>query len=373
MLVGGGYAQGPLGGRQGLGPSTFFLRPALMLSVLKSWCLNGLLVVVPLVVLGLAAELGVRGLQKLEVIAVLDSTAVDLAAPAIKKNNARIVRSDNEKLVVDLDPNDPAVNSFGMRDREYQQPAAAGVRRIAVMGDSVTFGLGVPQEATYVRRLEGMLNRNASSGESFQLLNFGINGLSTAAELELYKIRASQFRPELVIIGYVLNDPAPPLAMLEAVSDGMRQAHEFGELAKKSQVAGWIKLTWDRATTAIRAANAYHPYYDPQGEYWQSVADSLAGFKALSEREGFDLVVAVFPMLHQFDDYPFDAYHQQVLRKLEELQITYVDLLPAYANYNGLELRIVEQDATHPNELGHRVAAEALYPMLSELLEGAPH
>ena len=45
-------------------------------------------------------------------------------------------------------------NSYGFRDLEYTQVKAEGVRRVAVLGDSVVLGWGVPLEATLAKMLE---------------------------------------------------------------------------------------------------------------------------------------------------------------------------------------------------------------------------
>jgi hypothetical protein len=94
-------------------------------------------------------------------------------------------------------------NSLGLREREYPVERVPGVHRIAVLGDSFTFGVGTEFTDTYSKRLEAQLNR--SSGP-FEVINFGVGGYNTVLELATWREQAARFKPDLVILGYVLND-----------------------------------------------------------------------------------------------------------------------------------------------------------------------
>ena len=69
-----------------------------------------------------------------------------------------------------------SLNSYGMRDKEYSLAKPQGVYRIAVIGDSFTFGSGIKNVSnTYPKVLETKLNsKNYTS--TFDVLNFGIPG-----------------------------------------------------------------------------------------------------------------------------------------------------------------------------------------------------
>jgi hypothetical protein len=75
------------------------------------------------------------------------------------------------------------INSQGFRDYEYELDKPPDNLRIAVVSDSVTFGVGVNLEDTYVKQLERLLNNYCS--RKVEILNFGASGASTVNELEL--------------------------------------------------------------------------------------------------------------------------------------------------------------------------------------------
>ncbi len=79
-----------------------------------------------------------------------------------------------------------------------------GVFRIAMLGDSILWGHGLELKDTFAKQLETLLNE--SSEKKIEVLNFGVSGYSTQQEVELYRVKASLHDPDLVIVGYCLND-----------------------------------------------------------------------------------------------------------------------------------------------------------------------
>jgi lysophospholipase L1-like esterase len=345
-------------------PSPFLSTHRFKVNVIKSFFLNILLMLASATIFLLVVEGGVRVSQAVGLLPVLDGRSVSLQGPSLEEHNSKLLMSDNPNLVLEYDVSDPKINQFGMRDHPYELVASEGVRRIAAIGDSVTFGLGVALENTYSKKLESALNREATERHGFQVMNFGISGYSTETELELFKLKARPFKPDVVVVGYVMNDPIHTSAVLDAITETMKYESDFGKLAKVSQVMAWVKLTWANVMMGIDGMSVYEPLYAVEGEPWANVVESLMSFKQLSQEDGFQLVVVVFPMLHDFNNYPFEQYHEQVLRLLSDLDIDHIDLLPPYSEFGADEFRILESDTWHPNDLGHKIAAEKLQAYL---------
>jgi len=101
-------------------------------------------------------------------------------------------------------------NAVGLRDRDYG-PKPVGVRRVLILGDSLTYGSGVPDEDAVFPRLVGkQLNRAARSGDSgsdvVEVLNGGLPGSLTAAWVRPWKRVADTFDPDVVLIVLFLRD-----------------------------------------------------------------------------------------------------------------------------------------------------------------------
>jgi len=97
-------------------------------------------------------------------------------------------------------------NSLGFRDtREYSLPKAPATFRILVLGDSVTFGHGALYETSYPFILEQRL-RDWRPDVKWEVWNLGVPGYNTAQELAYLNEVGASYQPDLVIVGFFLND-----------------------------------------------------------------------------------------------------------------------------------------------------------------------
>jgi hypothetical protein len=88
------------------------------------------------------------------------------------------------------------VNEYGMRDAPVER--AHGDRsRIAVLGDSFTWGIGVADEERYSERMEASLG--------IEVLNFGVSGYSPV-QYRLMLDDVLSFEPDLVLLAFCLGN-----------------------------------------------------------------------------------------------------------------------------------------------------------------------
>ena len=95
-------------------------------------------------------------------------------------------------------------NSFGFTDREHSKVKPKGVYRIAVLGDSFVWGDGVPYEQAWSHKLERKLLQKY---DSIEVLHWGRCGWSTKDEMNFFVQHGKDFDVDLLIIGWVDNDP----------------------------------------------------------------------------------------------------------------------------------------------------------------------
>ncbi len=96
-----------------------------------------------------------------------------------------------------------SINSDGYRDRDFPRTKTPGVERVVFLGDSVTFGSGVPAEARF-SDLVGSEPTSASS--AYESLNLAINSYTFYHYLQLVRKKVPRYDPEIVVIGFCLND-----------------------------------------------------------------------------------------------------------------------------------------------------------------------
>ena len=87
-------------------------------------------------------------------------------------------------------------------------PKGKGEYRIAVMGDSVTFGVGVKAEETYPEVVEQYLNKLQERCQ-VTVFNFGVSSYSVKEMTATLKYRVPAIDPDLVIMGVIIDDFDP--------------------------------------------------------------------------------------------------------------------------------------------------------------------
>ncbi|MEZ5332381.1 MAG: SGNH/GDSL hydrolase family protein [Thermoanaerobaculia bacterium] len=91
-------------------------------------------------------------------------------------------------------------NSAGMRGRrEFGVEAPEGTQRIALLGDSFTFGDEVRDEETWAARLQERL-------PATEVLNLGVHGYGQDQMLLTFVERGFRYHPDLVVVGFVRDD-----------------------------------------------------------------------------------------------------------------------------------------------------------------------
>jgi lysophospholipase L1-like esterase len=279
-----------------------------------------------------------------------------------------MMASDNPKVIFVRKPHArPDFNSLGFRDRERTVRKPPGVVRIIVLGDSVTEGYEIDARDMYSRKLESLLNRH---GERYEVVNFGRSQYSTVQEVESFKESGVQMNPDLVTVAYVLND---------ASTDGT--ANDFFRRDRAPSLA----LEWfvRRASAALglRPRSTWLQGCQPfdhvsrmhcDAGNWARLSASLRELGALSNRHGFRILMAVFPIMENgeeasFEDYQWRDIHARVLEEGVRNGFAPLDLLPYFARWRPADVKVSPTDTVHPNRLGHEIAARAIYGRLVDM------
>ena len=95
------------------------------------------------------------------------------------------------------------INSQRLRsETEYGFEPPAEVTRIAVLGDSFTFGIGANDGETYPAQLERMLRETVR----VQVINAGVGGTGTGEQARRFDLLVKQFHPHIVVLTAISND-----------------------------------------------------------------------------------------------------------------------------------------------------------------------
>ena len=256
------------------------------------------------------------------------------------------------------------LNSEGMRDREFSIIKPKESIRIAVLGDSFSFGSGIKNvNVSYPKLLESKLNR---PNENYEILNFGLPGKNTEDEIRILKEKALKYSPDIVIIGYTLNDMKNVdasvseykfITLLPYLGFWLRNVlYSYSYVEVKSNYIldsfGW-KKTVIESILDVYGSERNKEYND---KLFRELRD-------IAEKNRFKVVIVIFPGLIKFEDYPYKEVHTYLIETSKNNGFYILDLFDKYKKYDKEELQVSEYDS-HPNELGHRLAAEAILEKL---------
>jgi lysophospholipase L1-like esterase len=144
------------------------------------------------------------------------------------------------------------INSFGYRDREFSSLKKDSFK-IAVLGDSFTYGWGVELEQAWVKLLEKNLQQ---AGLNVETINLGRPGGDPAGYAETAERAIPVLRPDMVIVGMLQADD------LAAVGGGDPSARPEPAPA----LARFAELCWPRFVEALRHRQGkVGPVTDTQG------------------------------------------------------------------------------------------------------------
>lgn len=239
-----------------------------------------------------------------------------------------------------------------------------GVYRVAVIGDSFTFGPWMQVDDLYSARLERILNFNAG-GRPVEVLNFGVSGFSTSQEVSTLKF-ALKYNPDLVVLQITLNDPE-----LEPFRARDRAKRAANETTFWDGVRGyWRTLNFvDMRIKNTRSHQFFVDYHrglfeDPRS--WGRFQDAVSNFQRICREQNVPLVSFLFPMFsYRLDEqYPFTDIHKKVEAFITGLSIPFLDLSRFYRALPPDRLQVLPGVDSHPNEIAHRIAAENIYRQL---------
>jgi hypothetical protein len=313
------------------------------------------------------AEVGLLALGVVAALAVGEAAA-RLVRRAARTGGYAPVRTDSRER--------RPINARGYRDLDRAIPKPAGVRRVVCLGDSFTWGVGVLFDDAWPQRVERLLVRD---GGRWEAVNLGEPGLNTAQEASKLANEGFAYEPDAVVVAYVLNDSEDVnAAEVRRASDWLAEHHAGGKPESWLDRTALVPLALGRIQATFenrRRIAGFRSMYAEDYRGWAAARGALRTMGGLCSSRGVPLVVAIFPLFGNALDesYPFTAEHDKVGQAAAAAGARVLDLLP---QYRGLDWRLLVADGAndeHPNEIAHRIAAQAIAREVREVLppEGA--
>jgi len=211
---------------------------------------------------------------------------LDVFSPAYSEDERRSLLRQFLPAVPDSFQNNPvwdiSLNSQGFRDEEFSAAKRPSAFRIICLGDSWTFGTNVGQEETYPQQLQKLLKQEFPEAD-FEVLNLGVLGYSSYQGLELIKHHGMNLAPDLLVIGYAMNDASIAGYRDKDLAASPRTAKpwdkQLGEIAERSEtyklMRYLVKLLTDRPPLLGDHIKSLHEA--DTGDWWGSSERRVMG------------------------------------------------------------------------------------------------
>jgi lysophospholipase L1-like esterase len=271
------------------------------------------------------------------------------------------------------------INSHGLRsDKDY--PFTRNEKfRIAIMGDSFTWGYGVDNRDRFSDVLERDLFTNR-----VEVINAGVPGYGTDQELLLYENEIRKYKPDIVIVAMDLTDvysdnyqkishgnPKPHFerddkggVRLAAVPPSIGQDHYENGASHGLYIT---KLLKDGLTSSYLFTNVYLRYLESSGKVDLELSKRLIKRFEMEVRKDDALFLVFFiPSRGDIKRGKYNYLFQEMINFMKANNISYFTL---FENFKKAQMttNLYFPNDVHFNVAGNRLAAKELYTKLIEM------
>lgn len=265
-------------------------------------------------------------------------------------------------------------DSLGLRGSELHPTLTADEYRVLAIGDSCTFGKGVNESETWPRQFEHLLAAKLPTGHRALVANAGVNGYSAKQYLEVIRQRGAQLKPNLIVVGYNLNDfPNQTKALDESIHQGKGNLRAAIPYDLRNFLGRFAMFRWMRATYYVMnrerdfaAAEAMASAVKTQGkrnpDRVAREIEHLEGMASAAREMNAQLCVFLFPYESQVYLESYDTSAVDWLKGLcDERHIPFIGMIDEFRARARTETPpkklFLRGDRYHPNPEGYGLVA----------------
>jgi lysophospholipase L1-like esterase len=251
-------------------------------------------------------------------------------------------------------------NSLGFREREIP-PKSPAHYRIAVVGDSFTWGQGIAADERFSNLI------GVSLGPGYEVLNFGRPGNNMPEHLGALD-QVLPASPDFILLQLYINDfetrqmeRPQPHPLLPAALDR--------DLERSSVLYDLLNQQWANAQPALGIVDSYAGYmarnlHDENAPNSRIAFGMLREFIERAREAGVGVGTVLFPapdaMGTRGSSYPFRYLHERVQRTCGSEQIYCLDLFHAFSTIQDPRSMWVSPFDAHPNAMANQRAAREI-------------
>ncbi len=287
------------------------------------------------------------------------------------------------------------INSKGLRSphSDYEKPR--NTKRILQLGDSATVGFGLPYEGTSAYILENLFKNNRHAKYSIEVINTACDGYSPWQEYEFLKAEGIKYKPDLVTVGFVLNDVTEQFKLTRFgghdIGFQLSETKNYGDASRFSfyymLVRMPIYLFLEREFLKIRfgknikegakkleelrVKDLVFKHDDKTVQQaWKKTLSDLQKINDFCSDNKIELLLLIFPYTFQFDQPDSMAYPQLIMKDFcNRNAIHYIDFLKIFSDEmqrTGRKREYYFMDFDHPTIDGNILISSSIYHHIND-------
>jgi len=259
------------------------------------------------------------------------------------------------------------VNSLGFREREIP-PKTPGRYRIAIVGDSFTWGNGLEENERTSNLLEQFLCAN------YEVLNFGKPGNNMPEHLDVLA-QALTTGPDFVLLQIYINDFETP-EMVRPRAYPLLPESLDRQLQESSLFYDLMRDQWGHLQEVLGISEDYVHYMernlrDPNAPNAKQAYGNLREFFRRARAAGVPAGAYLFPATDALGSngksYPFGYLHDGVKSVCAEEKVPCLDLFPTFSTFPDPRVLWVSPFDAHPNAMAAKRAAYSIVEAFGDL------
>lgn len=246
------------------------------------------------------------------------------------------------------------INHLGLMDVEHVIPKPADVFRVVVLSGSIANDGAIPFDERFWRKLEGELAGAPDKNRRVEVVNVSVHGYNEVQQVRLLEQVGLSYEPDLVVVGYMLT--------AATIQDG-----GYRRVGDSFFLFRFLPLVESAVSGSVCAM--FLPFYE-RYSFDLIVRNSFERLALLQRLHGFRVLVAVLPVVEDFDDPTCVRIYDQVERTAREAGLPTVRVADAFLGERAARFAKPggRWDVCHPNPDGHALIAHTIAVGVRSLL-----
>ena len=257
---------------------------------------------------------------------------------------------------VDLYGAQITTDSNGFRVNDNSHNISNFDDKILFLGDSFTFGWGVPNDSTFSQLICRWLSKD---NKNISTINAGCGNYNTIMEVELFKTKGLQLNPKIVVLAYYINDIEDTPQRISSITHYiMTNFYLYGYLFDK-----YVKI---KSKYDIEFNNSYYISHYTDSVKKNNNKNAITDLANICKDNKIKLLVVNIPDLRILTNYPYKFGTDYIKQTVQDLDLEFLDLYETIKLHEP-ETLWVDQEDPHANSRANYLFALAMFNKIDEM------